>query len=65
MRKNSRNRPNPARRFRSPRSRVKVFDKNLVHTIIDRKHPHRSLTGFSLNLASTLYHGSCSFDLYY
>ena len=38
VREDRRNRPNIARRFGFPHSRVKMFQKNLVHPIIDGKH---------------------------
>ena len=65
MRKNRRNGPSPTRRFGSPDSRVKMLDKNLVHTIIDSKHPHCRSAGFSVNLLLTSHHGSILLGLYY
>jgi hypothetical protein len=58
MRKDRRDSPNLTRRFRNPRTRVKMLDKTLVHTIISSKHPNRSPIKLSVNLISTSSHGS-------
>jgi hypothetical protein len=41
VRKDRRNRPDPAGRFRSPRNRVKMLEKHLIHPLIRGKDPHR------------------------
>ncbi len=58
MRKDRRNSPDLARRFSSPRVRIKTLNKNLVHPIISSKHPDRRSTNLSMNLLST--HGPTS-----
>lgn len=65
VRENRRNAADLPRRFGSPGSRVKVFDKHLVDAIIGRKDPrcgsaHLRLNLSSPNLGSTCSHDSCS-----
>jgi hypothetical protein len=60
MRKDRRNRADPAGRFRSPRSRVKMLDKNLVHALIRGKDPDCGWAELSVNLLLTRGHGSNS-----
>jgi hypothetical protein len=58
MREDRRNRPNIAGRFGSPRGSLKMFEKNLVYAIVHRKNPGCGTAELSLNLVSTLRHGS-------
>ena len=54
-----------AGRFRSPGSRVKMFDKNLVHAIIGGKDADCGSAELSVNLGWTRGHGSLLPDIYY
>jgi hypothetical protein len=52
-----------AGRFRSPRGRVKMFDENLVHALVNGKNPHCGSAEFSLNFALMRGHVSLLLDL--
>jgi len=53
VRKDRRNRADLPRRLGPPRSRVKMFDQDLVHPIIHGKHLDRSSPQLSVNLIFT------------
>jgi hypothetical protein len=57
MREDRRNSAYVAGRFSSPCSRVKTFDKNLVHPIIDGKDLDCGSAELSVNLVLTRGHG--------
>jgi hypothetical protein len=61
VREDRRNGAYLAGRLGSPGSRVKMFDKNLVHAIIGGKHLDCGSAELSVNLVLTRGHGSCSF----
>jgi hypothetical protein len=50
VREDRRNAAGLAGRFGSPRRRVKMFDKHLVHALIGRKDPHCGSPKLTLNL---------------
>jgi hypothetical protein len=52
-----------AGRFRSPRGRVKMFDENLVHALVNGKNPPCGSAEFSLNFALMRGHVSLLLDL--
>ena len=56
MREDRRNRPDLARRFGFPGSRVEMLDQNLVHAIIGRKDLDRGPVKSSMSLAWTRAH---------
>ena len=58
MREDRGNRADLAGRFGSPGGRVKMFDKNLVDAIIGGKDLDCGSVELSVNLVSTLGHGS-------
>ena len=62
VREDRRNGTGLAGRFGSPGGRVKMFDKNLVHTIIGGKDLDCGSAELSVNLVSTRGHGSLRLD---
>ena len=54
------NRAGLAGQFGSPGSRVKIFDKNLVYTVVSGKGLDRGPAELGANLGLTRGHGSCS-----
>jgi hypothetical protein len=58
MRKDRHNTPSLARRFRSPRDRVKTFNQMLVHAVTGRKHQNRGSVELTVNLLLTRGHGT-------
>jgi hypothetical protein len=54
VREDRRNAAGLAGRFGSPRRRVKMFDKHLVHALIGRKDPHCGSPKLTLNPVLTL-----------
>ncbi len=63
VREDRRNGAGFAGRFGSPGGRVKMLDKNLVHTIIGGEDPDCGSAELSLNLVLTRGHGSLFPDL--
>ena len=57
MREDRRNGARLPGRFRFPRGRVKMFDKNLVHPLVGSKYPDRRPAELCLNLRLTRGHG--------
>jgi len=47
-----------ARRFGSPRARIKVFDQGLIHAIVNGKNPHGGYAEFYVDIRLTRRHGS-------
>ena len=60
MRKDRRNRADVPGWLGSPGGRVKMFDKNLVHAIVGRKHLDCDPPELSVDLVLTRDHGSYS-----
>jgi hypothetical protein len=63
VRENRRDAAGLARRFRSPRGRINMFDEHLVHALVGGKYPHCGSAEFSLHFALMRGHGSLLLDL--